>query len=142
MGSKSYSELVSIPSYEERFQYLKMGGVVGNETFGSRRYLNQALYTSKDWLMFKSRMIIRDSLGGDYCCDLAMPSKEITGMVILHHINPVSIEDILNRSPAIFDPENVVCVCHRTHEAIHYGDESLLIKDPVVRRPNDTCPWR
>lgn len=142
MGSKSYSELVSIPSYEERFQYLKVGGVVGNETFGSRRYLNQALYTSKDWLMFKSRMIIRDSLGEDYCCDLAMPSKEITGMVILHHINPVSIEDILNRSPAIFDPENVVCVCHRTHEAIHYGDESLLIKDPVVRRPNDTCPWR
>lgn len=139
---KTYSELVSIPTYEGRFRYLKLDGLVGFETFGSRRLLNQSLYTSQEWKRFRRGIIIRDSLNGDHCCDLAFPGKDIGGNVLIHHLNPITAEDIINRSPSIFDPENVVCVAFRTHEAIHYGDESLLMKDPVVRSPNDTCPWR
>lgn len=139
---KSYSEMMKINSYEGRFEYLKIPGLVGEETFGSRRMLNQSLYSSPEWKRFRNGIIIRDSLGGDYCCDLAFQGKNIGGIVMIHHINPITAEDIVNRDFKIFDPENVVCVSRLTHEAIHYGNESLLMHDPVVRRPGDTCPWR
>lgn len=139
---KTYTELISIADYDARYQYLKQTGSIGEETFGGRRWLNQVLYRSPEWKRFRKQIILRDSLNGDYCCDMAFPEKHIMGQVIIHHLNPLTIEDIQNRSECIFDPENVVCVSHRTHEAIHYGDEKLLIHDPVVRTPGDTCPWR
>ena len=136
---KTYSELLQYSSAEDRFQYLKIAGKVGVATFGFERYLNQALYTSSDWRRFRRDMIIRDN-----GCDMALPDRDIPEgcIIILHHINPLSLEDVEERSPAIFDPENVVCVSDRTHRAIHYGDISLLTLGPVVRRPHDTCPWR
>lgn len=121
----------------DRYEYLRIGGVVGESTFGSNRYLNQILYRSYDWKKFRREMIIRDN-----GCDLAHPDYEIGGIIILHHINPITIDDVKNRRRCVFDPENVVCVSHRTHEAIHYGDDTLLMKGPVVRRPGDTIPWR
>ena len=121
----------------DRYEYLKIGGTVGESTFGSNRYLNQILYRSYDWKKFRREMIIRDN-----GCDLAHPDYEIGGIIILHHINPITIDDVKNRRRCVFDPENVVCVSHRTHEAIHYGDDTLLMKGPVVRRPGDTIPWR
>lgn len=137
MSRKTYRELVSMDDYLDRYEYLRIGGVVGESTFGSNRYLNQILYRSYDWKKFRREMIIRDN-----GCDLAHPDYEIGGIIILHHINPITIDDVKNRRRCVFDPENVVCVSHRTHEAIHYGDDTLLMKGPVVRRPGDTIPWR
>lgn len=134
---KTYSELMSIPTFEGRYQYLKLSGRVGSATFGSSRYLNQILYTSREWLSFRDAIIIRDD-----GCDLGCSDRKIVGRVIVHHIDPITVEDVINRHPKVFDPENVICVSHITHEAIHYGDEDLLMKDPVERRPFDTCPWR
>lgn len=134
---KRYSELILIDDYLGRYNYLKLGGLIGKETFGSDRYLNQALYRSPEWKSFRTQMILRDA-----GCDMGFPDFEINGKIILHHINPISKEDIINRSDAVFDPENVICVSHLTHEAIHYGDESLIPKDYVARTPNDTIPWR
>lgn len=133
---RSYKELIRLPSFEERYRYLRLQGQVGKDTFGFDRYLNQALYTSSEWKRFRREILIRDE-----GCDLAIPERMITGKVLIHHINPLTIEDVERRSPMIFDPNNVVCVSHMTHQAIHYGDESLLPKDPVVRRPGDHCPW-
>lgn len=137
MSIKTYSELVTIPDYLDRYHYLKIGGKVGAETFGYDRYLNQILYTSDEWRKFRRDMIIRD--GG---CDMAHEDYELEKHIILHHINPITVEDVLNRHPKVFDSENVVCVCLNTHNAIHYGDESLLMLPPVERSKNDTCPWR
>lgn len=137
MSRKTYRELISMDDYLDRYEYLRIGGVVGESTFGSNRYLNQILYRSYDWKKFRREMIIRDN-----GCDLAHPDYEIGGIIILHHINPITIDDVKNRRRCVFDPENVVCVSHRTHEAIHYGDDTLLMKGPVVRRPGDTIPWR
>ena len=134
---RSYRELIRLPTFEERFEYLKLGGVVGRETFGFDRYLNQILYKSKEWKLFRRDMIVRDS-----CCDLAMLDREIHGLVIVHHINPITIEDIENRNPCVFDPDNTVCSSHTTHNAIHYGDKSLLITLPKERRKGDTIPWK
>lgn len=134
---KCYSELIEIDNFLDRFEYLKLGGVVGETTFGSNRYLNQILYRSYEWKKFRREMIIRDN-----GCDLADPDREIGGIIILHHINPISIDDVRNKRRCVFDPENVVCVSHMTHEAIHYGDNTLLMKGPVIRRPGDTIPWR
>lgn len=134
---KSYSELIEIPNYFDRFEYLKIGGHVGESTFGSNRYLNQALYRSYEWKKFRRDMIIRDN-----GCDMADPDHEISGIILLHHINPITIDDVVNDRFKVFDPDNVVCVSHKTHEAIHYGDDSLLPKGLIVRRPNDTIPWR
>jgi hypothetical protein len=112
--------------------------MVGQSTFGSDRYLNQALYTSPEWKSFRNRIIIRDN-----GCDLGIEGRDVLGdRIIIHHINPLTVEDVENRNPVIFDPDNVVCVSHNTHQAIHYGDQSLLQKDPVERTPNDTCPWK
>lgn len=135
---RSFRELSRLKTFDERFAYLRLGGIVGESTFGSDRYLNQILYKSPEWRSFRNDVIIRDN-----GCDLAIPGRDILGdRIIIHHINPLTVEDVENRNPAIFDLDNVVCVSHNTHEAIHYGDESLLPKDPVERRPNDTCPWK
>lgn len=129
--------MIKLPTFNERFEYLKLGGRVGDITFGHDRYLNQVLYGSRDWKDFRREIIIRDN-----GCDLAYDGMIVRGKILIHHINPISKKDILERSSMIFDPENVVCVSHRTHEAIHYSDASLLPEDYVPRRPNDTIPWR
>lgn len=137
MNTKTYSELISIPTYEERFKYLQIKGAVGIDTFGYDRYLNQTLYRSAEWKRLRNEIIIRDD-----GCDLAFDGYQINSRILIHHLNPISVNDVKNRNPKVFDPENLVCVSHITHNAIHYGDESLLVKDPVVRSANDTCPWK
>ena len=134
---KTYSEMVRLPTFLERYRYLKIGGQVGEGTFGYDRYLNQILYRSSEWKRFRRDIIIRDN-----GCDLACDGYEIIGKVLIHHIDPITVRDIELRDPKIFDPENVVSVTLNTHNAIHYGDESLLITEPLVRTPNDTCPWK
>lgn len=135
--TKSYSELITIPTFIERFHYLKIGGRVGQDTFGHDRYLNQILYRSSEWRRFRRDIILRDN-GMDLACD----GYEIVGSILIHHIDPITVDDVIRRDPKIFDPENVVSTWLRTHNAIHYGDESLLYSDPIERAPNDTCPWR
>lgn len=136
-NKRCYSELITIPTFAERYEYLKLGGAVGVETFGFDRYLNQILYRSAEWKRFRNGIIIRDN-----GCDLACDGYDIYGKVMVHHIDPLTIEDVLKRHPKIFDPENVICVSHNTHNAIHYGDASLLVLGPVERTPYDTCPWK
>lgn len=136
-NTKRYSELSTIPTYEERFKYLQLKGAVGNDTFGYDRYLNQILYNSPEWKRLRNRIIIRDN-----GCDLGCEGYEIYGRILIHHMNPITVEDIVSRDPIVFDPENLICVSHNTHNAIHYGDENLLIMAPVERTKNDTCPWR
>lgn len=126
-----------IPTFKERFEYLKLEGQVGVDTFGFDRYLNQTLYRSAEWKRFRRDMILRDN-----CCDLAMDGYEIVGKVLVHHIDPLTIDDVLKRHPKIFDPENVICTTLNTHNAIHYGDASLLITEPIERTKYDTCPWK
>lgn len=137
MNTKRYSELITIPTYEERFKYLQLKGAVGNDTFGYDRYLNQILYNSPEWKRLRNQIIIRDN-----GCDLGCEGYEIYGRILIHHMNPITVEDIVSRDPIVFDPENLICVSHNTHNAIHYGDENLLIMAPVERTKNDTCPWR
>lgn len=138
MSRRRYSELIAIPSYVERYRYLRLGGKAGEITFGNERYLNQILYRSPEWKSFRRDIIIRD---GGY--DMGFEGYEIRGVIILHHIQPITVENILNRDLCVFDPENVICVSKRTHDAIHYGDEELLLIDELIeRRPNDTAPWR
>lgn len=134
---RTYSELILLPTFEERYEYLRTGSLVGDITFGGGRWLNQALYMSPEWKQFRTEIILRDQ-----ACDLAMPDYEIHGRIIVHHLNPITKEDIINRNYCVFNPENVVCVSHSTHNAIHYGDENQLPQKPIIRRPNDTCPWR
>ena len=134
---KSYSELIRIPSFEERFQYLRINGIVGEETFGCDRYLNQIFYKSEEWKRIRRRVIIRDN---GY--DLAWDEYEIKGIIIIHHINPITKEDILDRSSKLFDLENLICTSVNTHKAIHYGNEEMLPKKIVERTMNDTCPWK
>ena len=135
---KTYSELIRIPSYEERYEYLKLGGSVGELTFNGHRYLNQKFYSSDpEWQRIKRQVIIRDN-----GCDMAHEDYIIGGRVIIHHLNPITIEDLISRDPSIFDLENLVCVSQNTHNAIHYGNISLLALPPVERTAFDTCPWR
>lgn len=134
---KTYSELILIPDYIGRFNYLKLGGQIGMETFGFDRYLNQVFYMSSEWREAKKIAILRDN-----GCDLGIEERIIPGRVIVHHINPITEEDILNREEWIYDPEFLITTSIRTHNAIHYGDESLLILEPQIRTKNDTCPWR
>ena len=134
---KTYSELMSLPTFLDRFNYLKIGGAVGRATFGHDRYLNQILYNSYEWRRFRNGIILRDN-GLDLGCE----GHEIVGKIMVHHIDPITVEDVLNRHPKIFDPENVISTSMDTHNAIHYGDEDLLVIGPIERRPNDTCPWR
>lgn len=137
MKNKSYSELIRLPTYLERFRYLQINGAVGAETFGYDRYLNQILYRTGEWKRFRRDIILRDN-----GCDLACDDYEIFGRILVHHINPITVDDVLNRDPKIFDPNNVITTTLDTHNAIHYGDERLLVMDPIVRTKNDTCPWR
>ena len=136
---KTYTEMAALPTFEDRFKYLTIGGRVGGETFGCHRYLNQVLYTSPEWRAFRHQVIIRDD-----GCDLGDPDRPITGKkILIHHIDPLTVEDVVNRDSKIFDLDNVVCVSFDTHQAIHYGDEKYLRRNKVVeRKPNDTCPWR
>lgn len=135
---KTYSELITLPTFEERYRYLKLSGEVGKETFGFDRWLNQIFYNSKEWRTFRRDIIVRD-MG----CDLGIEGREIGGRIFIHHIEPIKLDDILHRRiEVLMNPNNVICVSFETHNAIHYGDESLLILLPIERTPNDTCPWR
>ena len=133
---KTYAELMIFKTFEDRYKYLRLVGKVGEETFGYDRYLNQMLYTSKRWRSVRDEVIIRDE-----GCDLGIEDREIYGKIIVHHINPITIEDIELERRKVFDPRFLICTSPGTHNAIHYGDESLLPRLPVVRRKNDTCPW-
>lgn len=137
MSIKTYSELITLPTFEERYRYLRLDGQVGVETFGFDRWLNQRFYKDPEWLAARDIVIIRD--GG---CDLGIPGREIHSRILIHHMNPITKDDILRRSKFLLDPEYLICTIKNTHDAIHYGDESLLILDPVMRSRNDTCPWR
>lgn len=137
MSIRTYSELIMIPTFEERFEYLQLKGSVGKDTFGYDRYLNQVLYRSPEWKRLRNQIIIRD--GG---CDLACDGYDIYDKVLIHHLNPITVEDVLARSRKVFDPDNLVCVTHNTHNAIHYGDSDLLVTGVITRTKNDTCPWR
>ena len=138
MSVKTYSELITIPTFEERFEYLRIGGRVGDETFGFNRYLNQVFYRSPEWRRFRREIILRDS-----GCDLGILDREIHHNIIIHHIVPISMDDIANRKlDIILNPDNVVCTSDNTHKAIHYSDESLLMILPLERSKNDTCPWK
>ena len=135
---KSFSEAISISSFIDRFEYLKIGGTIGKETFGSNRYLNQLLYNSSKWKELRREIIIRD-MGND----LSFPDREINGRIIVHHINPITIDDIYNNRYCVFDPNNLICCSMLTHEAIHYGDVNLINgKELIERLPNDMIPWR
>lgn len=135
---KSYRELIEIPDFHDRYEYLKLSGQVGDSTFGSRRYLNQMLYKYPEWRSIRNKVIERDK-----ACDLAHPDFEINDQpAYIHHINPITIDDILNRDSKVFDLNNLITTTFDTHQAIHYGSERMLPKLPVERRPNDTCPWR
>ena len=137
MSIRTYSELIKIPTFKDRFEYLRLDGKVGEETFGFDRYLNQIFYKSPEWKTARDFVIIRDQ-----GCDLAMEGHEIFGRILVHHMNPIRIEDIVNRSKYLLDPEYLICTIKNTHDAIHYGDGSLLITGPIERTKNDTCPWR
>ena len=134
---RTYSELIKLPTFEERFQYLKLDGDVGVETFGFDRYLNQAFYSSDEWKSIRNQVIIRDN-----GCDWGIEGREIYKRIIIHHMNPITKEDLLYRTEYLLNPEYMICTMKNTHDAIHYGDENLLFKDPIERKPNDTCPWR
>lgn len=134
---RSYSELIKIPSYEGRYEYLKLGQSVGDMTFGGHRWLNQRLYRSKKWKEIRDRVILRDD-----GCDMACDGYDIHGRIIVHHMNPLTIDDIINATDSVFDMENLICVSFDTHNAITYGDATLLRRCPIIRRPNDTCPWK
>lgn len=134
---RTYSELITITTFEERYKYLRLFGVVGKDTFGFDRYMNQNFYTSQKWRSVRDQVIIRDN-----GCDLGMANYPIGGRILIHHMNPISLDDITNQTDLLLNPEYLICVSHQTHQAIHYGDENLLAQDPIKRAPNDTCPWR
>ena len=134
---KTYSELSRLLTFEERFGYLRLDGVVGKDTFGFDRYLNQQFYRSSEWKRIRNQVIVRDN-----GCDLGIDDYEIHGRILIHHMNPISIEDLQHMSDLLMNPEYLICVSHRTHNAIHYGDESLIVTAPIERSQNDTCPWR
>lgn len=135
--SRTYSELIKLPTFDERFKYLKLSASVGAETFGFDRYLNQSFYRSSEWKRVRNEVIVRD-MG----CDLGCEDHEIPGLIIVHHMNPLTLKDITNKTDYLLNPEYLISTCKRTHDAIHYSDESILYEEPIVRRPNDTCPWK
>ena len=134
---RTYNELIQIDSYKERFEYLKLDGIVGASTFGSRRYLNQAFYRSEEWKRIRDYVITRD-LGRD----LGIIGYDIAGLIHVHHMNPVMVQDVIRHSSDILNPDYLITTSYQTHKAIHYGNEDMLILDPVIRTPNDTCPWK
>lgn len=134
---KTYTDLILLPTFEERYNYLRLDGKVGEDTFGFDRYLNQVFYRSQKWKSIRDYVIVRDN-----GCDLGIEGREINGRIYIHHMNPITLRDITNESAFLLDPEYLISVTHDTHNAIHYGNENLLIKGPVERTKNDTCPWR
>ena len=137
MNIRTYSELSQLATFEERYRYLRLGGYVGKETFGFDRWINQMFYKDPEWLKIRDIVIMRDN-----GCDLGIEGREIYSRIIVHHMNPITKADILDRSKFLLDPEYLICTVKNTHDAIHYGDESLLITLPIERSKNDTCPWR
>lgn len=137
MSIRTYSELISLPTFEERYRYLRLNGSVGKETFGFDRYLNQNFYRSDAWKKVRDKVIVRDN-----GCDLGIEDRIICGKILIHHMNPINDKDILDCTDILLNPEYLICVTHSTHNAIHYGNEDLLIKVPVARTKNDTCPWK
>lgn len=134
---RTYSELSKLPTFRERYEYLRLQGVVGEETFGFDRYMNQFFYRSPEWRRIRDLVITRDD-----GCDLGIPGRDIFDRIIIHHMNPISPRDIRGRSDFLLNPEYLIATTHRTHQAIHYGDEGLLVQDEIVRFKNDMCPWR
>ena len=134
---KTYRELMESGTFMERYLYLRIGGKVGEDTFGFDRWLNQQLYHSKDWQAIRRAVILRDN-----GCDLAHPDYPLMGRALVHHMNPITRDDILRRRDSVLNPEYLITVSFDTHNAIHYGNESLLPAEPIERRPNDTCPWK
>lgn len=134
---RCYRELRRLPTFEERYEYLRLGGIVGESTFGFERYMNQMLYSSSQWRRVRNQVIIRDN-----GCDLGIDGYEIGDHIIIHHMNPITVEQIEESASEIFNPEYLICVSKRTHDAIHYGDKDLLPQLPIERSPRDTCPWR
>lgn len=137
MSIRTYSELILLPTFEERFKYLQLNGRVGDDTFGFDRYINQNFYKSADWKRIRDQIIIRDN-----GCDLALEGYEIYGRILIHHMNPITIKDVELSTEYLMNPEYLICVTHNTHNAIHYGDEKQIITGPIVRTKNDTCPWK
>ena len=135
---RTYSELITFPTFEERYRYLRLDGKVGEDTFGFDRWLNQSFYNNdREWRAIRDKVIVRDN-----GCDLGIPDREIHSRIIVHHMNPITKDDILYRSAFLLNPEYLICTVKNTHDAIHYGDEELLVKVPIERTRNDTCPWR
>lgn len=137
MSIRTYSELITLPTFEERYRYLRLGGRVGEDTFGFDRYLNQVFYKSDAWRRVRDEVIIRDN-----GCDLGIDGREIHGRILVHHMNPINVKDILDRTDYLLNPEYLITTVKSTHDAIHYGNESSLIIVPKERSKNDTCPWR
>ena len=134
---RTYSELITLPTFEERYRYLRLGGRVGEDTFGFDRYLNQIFYRSQEWRDVRNHVIVRD------CgCDLGIADREIYGKILVHNMNPIDVEGIVYRSEFLLDPEYLICTVKNTHDAIHYGDAGLLLSEPIERTPYDTCPWK
>ena len=134
---KTYSELITLPTFKERYKYLQLSGTVGEETFGFDRYINQKFYRSQEWKRVRDFVIIRDN-----GCDLGVEGYDIHGKILIHHMNPIRIDDIRFLSEYLMNPEYLISTTLSTHNAIHYGDESLLMAEPIERTPNDTCPWK
>lgn len=134
---KTYSELISFPTFEERFEYLKLKGSIGFNTFGGRRWLNQRFYHSEEWKRFREAIILRDD-----GCDLGIEDRPIFGRAYIHHIVPIKPNDLIHSARMVLDPENVILVSFDTHNAIHYGGIESVIRDPIERKPFDTCPWK
>lgn len=134
---RTYEELIKLPTFEERYRYLQLNGNVGRDTFGFDRYLNQNFYRSKQWKKIRDQVIVRDN-----GCDLGIEGYEIHGRIYIHHMNPILVGDILDQTEFLLNPDYLITTTHNTHNAIHYGDESLLITAPIERTPNDTCPWK
>lgn len=137
MNERTYSELIQFSTFEERFKYLSLDGQVGEETYGFDRWMNQTFYRSPEWKQIRNHVIVRDS-----GCDLGILGREIRERIIVHHMNPIMVHDIQFATEYLLNPEFLICTTHNTHQAIHYGDERLLISEPIVRTPNDTCPWK
>lgn len=137
MMFKNYTDLIKLPTFKERYRYLKLKSQVGKESFGFQRWINQELYHSAQWRSFRDSIIIRDN-----GCDLAVEGFDIHGSIIIHHINIITVDDIINNNPIVFDSENVISTQLKTHNAIHYGDESLIFTELIERTSNDTCPWK
>ena len=134
---RTYSKLITLPTFEDRFEYLRLDGRVGEETFGFDRYLNQKFYKTPEWLKVRDEVIIRD-----FGCDLGIEGREIYDRILIHHMNPITMDDIVHRTKYLLDPEYLITTVKNTHDAIHFGDGSLLVTDPIERTKNDTCPWR